>query len=317
MRIDYHDKRLREIFSKLSIELKKVIEDYNRIKPSEKKFLELCLEIAEIVADPIAYYNVVWTIGFIIKVLEFREHERYVISILSKSFRHILDALREIMDLEPSSRVEKMRSISCTLKNIFLHVAYFPELLRDSRFLDKLPMQSMGVEDRLGELLEWLRSDRSYGRLPDMIRERYEEGYDVDINLFNRKINDALSREELMKIYDELCRLSFRKNYPYIEPDNLDEIFSLAYRYFDTEKEVCEKVFRDKILGGFLGRCAGCMLGKPVEGWGRKEIIYRLIKIGEYPLENYFPEKFFTENELETRVAVSYTHLTLPTTERV
>ena len=137
------------------------------------------------------------------------------------------------------------------------------------------------------------------------VRERYEEGYDVDINLFNRKINDALSREDLMKIYDELCRLSFRKNYPYIEPDNLDEIFSLAYRYFDTEKEVCEKVFRDKILGGFLGRCAGCMLGKPVEGWGRKEIIYRLIKIGEYPLENYFPEKFFTENELETRVGLT------------
>lgn len=135
--------------------------------------------------------------------------------------------------------------------------------------------------------------------------ERSEEGYDIDINYFNDKIDDALDKSDLMKIYDEICKLSFRRDYPYREPNNLSEISSLSQKYFEVYEKISEEAFRDKMLGGFLGRCAGCMLGKPVEGWSHREIINRLIKIGEYPLRNYFPEKFFTEEEIKDRIGLT------------
>jgi len=43
----------------------------------------------------------------------------------------------------------------------------------------------------------------------------------------------------------------------------------------------------DKIYGGWLGKCIGCMLGKPIEGWDHEEILSRLKRIGEYPLKYY------------------------------
>ena len=49
------------------------------------------------------------------------------------------------------------------------------------------------------------------------------------------------------------------------------------------------KELYDKIYGGWLGRCAGCLLGKPIEGWDKNKI-ERLLKFaGAYPMANYFP----------------------------
>jgi ADP-ribosylglycohydrolase len=46
---------------------------------------------------------------------------------------------------------------------------------------------------------------------------------------------------------------------------------------------------QDRMRGAWLGRCAGCMLGKPVEGWTRANIA-RLLEAGDaYPLADYFP----------------------------
>jgi ADP-ribosylglycohydrolase len=45
----------------------------------------------------------------------------------------------------------------------------------------------------------------------------------------------------------------------------------------------------DKIYGGWLGRCAGCLLGKPVEGLNREQIEMWLKIANAYPLEDYFP----------------------------
>jgi len=45
----------------------------------------------------------------------------------------------------------------------------------------------------------------------------------------------------------------------------------------------------DKILGAWQGRCAGCLLGKPVEGWPREAIVAYLQAAGEYHLRAYVP----------------------------
>ncbi len=45
----------------------------------------------------------------------------------------------------------------------------------------------------------------------------------------------------------------------------------------------------DRIYGAWLGRCAGCTLGKPVEGWPRARIREYLYAARAYPLASYFP----------------------------
>jgi ADP-ribosylglycohydrolase len=53
--------------------------------------------------------------------------------------------------------------------------------------------------------------------------------------------------------------------------------------------QLSESELLDKIYGGWLGRCAGCLLGKPVEGWTSKMIEDYLSFGDAYPLDNYFP----------------------------
>ncbi len=44
----------------------------------------------------------------------------------------------------------------------------------------------------------------------------------------------------------------------------------------------------DRILAAWSGRCSGCLLGKPVEGWRTPQIWGYLRDTGRYPLEDYF-----------------------------
>jgi ADP-ribosylglycohydrolase len=43
----------------------------------------------------------------------------------------------------------------------------------------------------------------------------------------------------------------------------------------------------DKVYGALLGRCAGCLLGKPVEGWRKAQIDALLKATGNYPVHDY------------------------------
>jgi ADP-ribosylglycohydrolase len=45
----------------------------------------------------------------------------------------------------------------------------------------------------------------------------------------------------------------------------------------------------DRLHGAWLGRAAGCLLGKPVENWTREAIREVLEYAGEYPLRRYIP----------------------------
>ncbi|MFB3882666.1 MAG: ADP-ribosylglycohydrolase family protein [Armatimonadota bacterium] len=50
-----------------------------------------------------------------------------------------------------------------------------------------------------------------------------------------------------------------------------------------------KRVLADRTLGAWLGRAAGCLLGKPCEGWSRERIEKTLRAFGEWPLSNYWP----------------------------
>jgi len=46
----------------------------------------------------------------------------------------------------------------------------------------------------------------------------------------------------------------------------------------------------DRIYGAWLARCAGCTLGKPVEGWHHEKIKKYLLAANSFPLTTYIPD---------------------------
>jgi ADP-ribosylglycohydrolase len=109
-------------------------------------------------------------------------------------------------------------------------------------------------------------------------------------------------QEKLEGIWQRLIELPVRKDFPFSEPSDLAGIQAarpsgprlIALPYGDDE-------LYDRLYGAWLGRCAGCALGKPVEGFmgehngmsSKERIKTYLTSISpsEYPLNNFFPER--------------------------
>lgn len=74
-------------------------------------------------------------------------------------------------------------------------------------------------------------------------------------------------KEEAGLILDELAALLAQEGYTYEEPSDLDGIKNArpsGPRRIKTQ--IPEEKLYDKILGAWLGRCSGCLLGQPIEG---------------------------------------------------
>lgn len=127
--------------------------------------------------------------------------------------------------------------------------------------------------------------------LRDEITQRREEGYDVQGIV--PKMDEAIRARSLRgiySIYDELTELRPSKTYHYTEPSELDEIRRESGRVPNEALEIPEAELADRLLGAWLGRCAGCLLGKPVEGWSRGKIKSHLESSNSYPLRGYLQE---------------------------
>ena len=126
--------------------------------------------------------------------------------------------------------------------------------------------------------------------LADELNQRREEGCDVSDWEPRVAALDAETVSDLLSLYDELMKLVPRRDFPYEEPSDLPTIRSLrpsGPRHIPATPDRAR--LQDRILGAYLGRCAGCNLGKPVEGWSREKIRRYLEIAGEYPLRSYFP----------------------------
>lgn len=135
------------------------------------------------------------------------------------------------------------------------------------------------------------------------VLERFEEGFNVDVKLLKEQIRAARNVEELNEIYERLQGAELREDYPYREPNDWREI--IAERPSTPTSfhvDLDERSLLDKLLGAWLGRCSGCMLGKPVEGWSRERITKALERIGENPLKGpYIPLAAFSDLAPEHR----------------
>jgi len=123
------------------------------------------------------------------------------------------------------------------------------------------------------------------------LTQRREEGCNVDA--LEPQIDQALAdgaEDNIIRLYDTLVALEVEADFPYAEPSTLEEIKALrpdGPRRIDAN--FSDEALMDRIFGGWLGRAAGCALGKPVEGWPRARIDDLLEKTQALPLDDYLP----------------------------
>ncbi|MCX8170853.1 MAG: ADP-ribosylglycohydrolase family protein, partial [Candidatus Bathyarchaeota archaeon] len=135
-----------------------------------------------------------------------------------------------------------------------------------------------------------MRVDDFRQLVKDEIKQRKEEGFDVTgVEEKALRIED-MTLPELEALFEALGRCQLKPGFPYREPSDLSGITAERPRKLEKMSiKLSDEDLFDKIYGGWLGRCAGCLLGKPVEGLNKEQIEVWLNIAGEYPLRDYFP----------------------------
>lgn len=90
---------------------------------------------------------------------------------------------------------------------------------------------------------------------------------------------------------------------PYVEPSDLDGIRAECAGSLMSNASLQEDRLFDQIYGAWLARCAGCLLGQPVEGWNRDRLVGLLKETGNYPVQFYISSAI--DPDLRERYRVS------------
>ena len=138
------------------------------------------------------------------------------------------------------------------------------------------------------------------------LTQRREEG--CDTAAIEPRVDAALADDDspaalFDALYAELEALQPAASFPYDEPSELEAIQALRppgprRMALDLDSDG----IRDRIHGAWLGRAAGCQLGKPVEGWPRRRIDAFLESMDVLPLDDYIP---FKEGTIAARLKTS------------
>ena len=124
------------------------------------------------------------------------------------------------------------------------------------------------------------------------LKQRAEEG--CDTTEITERITVALqgkdNNDDIYQLYEELIALPIEKTFPYVEPSDLETIQAQRPSGVrDLEIDWNSERIYDQIYGAWLGRAAGCVLGKPVEGWPKARIDKYLKDHNIDILDNYLP----------------------------
>jgi len=118
--------------------------------------------------------------------------------------------------------------------------------------------------------------------LPIELRQSAEEGKEVEkyrarveqiTGMTGDRETFAIREKLALNLLEEIEGEPVKAEYPYKEPDKLDEIRQLLTGDSDKRYPVGRERIKDKVLGAWTGRCIGCLLGQPIEGWKRERIV--------------------------------------------
>jgi ADP-ribosylglycohydrolase/transcriptional regulator with XRE-family HTH domain len=123
------------------------------------------------------------------------------------------------------------------------------------------------------------------------IQQREQEGYEVGHIRENLASWNRPTKQKLYNLYSELLSTAVRPNFLYQEPESLPEIQKMRP---PGPRDACISItssdLYDRIHGAWLGRVAGCVLGKPLQvGWSKSKVIQYLHQSNSYPLMDYVP----------------------------
>lgn len=130
-------------------------------------------------------------------------------------------------------------------------------------------------------------------RIKYELQQREEEGNDVTVfrNEWNQIQNSELDESERKIILENLYKKI--EDYPFVvenefnEPSEWDKLIQICNLKADDLPSLDPKIIDDKILGGWLGRSAGCLLGKPIEKTPRTGIKELLSSNNTWPIKDY------------------------------
>jgi ADP-ribosylglycohydrolase len=107
-----------------------------------------------------------------------------------------------------------------------------------------------------------------------------------------QELRAAVSQQpppDLTPYWQQVEQLPLPVNWPYVEPGALADIQATLSSTEPLPILPANEIF-PRIHGGLLGRCAGMMLGKPLEGMNPPPQIWEYLKrAGAYPLRDYVP----------------------------
>jgi ADP-ribosylglycohydrolase len=140
--------------------------------------------------------------------------------------------------------------------------------------------------DQTKDLLQYVREELT------VLREQGCDTWELEREAELVAKEDTPDRQgRLKRLCESLEQVKPTAEFAYCEPSDLEGIRRARP---DGPRSigagVPEAALRDRTLGGWLGRVAGCMLGKPVEGWKRQRISDVLRMCGMESLDDYFPE---------------------------
>ena len=131
-----------------------------------------------------------------------------------------------------------------------------------------------------------------YDLVTDEIAQRRETGHDVGAIAAWFATTDPADEVTLDALQAELDALRRDPAWPYDEPSELGAIVATLPPEAGRTGAAGIDRLEDRILGGWLGRIAGCNLGKPVEQgehWTTGHLRDYLERAGAYPLRDYIP----------------------------
>ena len=126
-------------------------------------------------------------------------------------------------------------------------------------------------------------------RIHGVILNKGEQGHKIE-GLENKlaSIND--SYDALIEFAESLYDLPIRNDWPYVEPNAIEEIWSESdpTRHLGPIKTIDLEESSNRVKAAFLGSICGCILGKPLEvSLTGHEIKSALKKTKEWPLNRY------------------------------
>ena len=160
-------------------------------------------------------------------------------------------------------------------------------LSRDARVVEIIK-ENKQVKPEYEKIHDW--EDYAFDVM-DEYKHSIEEGLDIEVYSELFKAVASLPRNEIRQklgdvIFEIVSNAKQVEGYKYNEPSDLESIKALRKPY-PLSGKVDKNTLADKIHGAWVGRIAGCFLGKAVEGIRTNEFVPFLKKTNNYPMHRY------------------------------